>query len=82
MAPTRLTWAALLAMVAASGGCSSTSGTACNTDELPPEDPCFMRDCCETITVVPRADGSLERVPDGVDGGPGAQTRFCGACNG
>jgi hypothetical protein len=82
MPPSRLTWAALFAMVASSAGCGTTSGGSCDTSELPPEDPCFMRDCCDQITVVPRDDGTFERVPDGVDAGPGAQTRFCGACNG
>lgn len=81
MPPSRLTWAALFAMVASSSGCVGTTGS-CDTDSLPSDDPCFMRNCCDVVTVVPRADGGFDRVPDGVDGGPAATQRFCGACNG
>ncbi|MDQ3037375.1 MAG: hypothetical protein M3Y87_33580 [Myxococcota bacterium] len=82
MPPSRLTWAALFTMVASSSGCSGAFGGSCDTDQLPPDDPCFMRECCETVTVVPRPDGGFDPVPEGVDGGPTAQQRFCGACNG
>ena len=74
-------WAAMFALVSAASGCSGTSGS-CDTDRLPPSDPCFGRGCCETITVIPLPDGGVEVVPDGADAGVAAQTRFCGACNG
>ncbi len=75
-----LSWAALFALVAGGTGCST--GSSCDTSSLPPEDPCFMQSCCTTVTVVPLPDGGFMPVPSGVDAGPTAQTRFCGACNG
>ena len=71
----------MLALVSTSAGCSGIGGS-CNTDSLPPEDPCFMRACCDTVQVVPLPDGGVVAVPDGVDAGVPTQSRLCGACNG
>lgn len=80
MPPTRLSWAALATMLATSG-CSILDG-GCHTDDLPPSDPCYMRDCCEMVNVVRLPDGGFEEVPAGTDAGVPTETRFCGACNG
>jgi hypothetical protein len=81
MPPTRLSWAALATLVATSG-CSWISGGSCDTDNLPPSDPCFMRDCCETVNVIRLPDGGFVEVPAGSDAGVATETRFCGSCNG
>lgn len=78
----RLSWAAVLGLLTACAGCSSistnTAGT-CDTDKLPPTDPCFQKSCCDLITIGP--DGGV--IEDaGPDAGPGVTTRLCGACNG
>ena len=68
-----LTWAALLGLVTACGACSSAG--ECKTDELPPNDPCFQKACCETVNIGP--DGGVTE-----DAGPETTMRMCGACNG
>lgn len=75
----RLSWAAVLGLLTTCAGCgvTSTAGT-CDTDKLPPTDPCFQKSCCEQITVGP--DGGV--VDAGPDAGPDVTTRMCGACNG
>jgi len=73
IATSPLTWAALLGLVTACGACF-TDGP-CKTDELPPTDPCFQKQCCETVIL--DGDGGV------VDAeGPGTTFRLCGACNG
>jgi len=70
--PSNLTWAALVGLLATSS-CATSSASRCDTDKLPPADPCYKKGCCETV-------------PMPVDAGPGVDggttQRFCGACNG
>lgn len=80
MPSSRVTWTALATMLAASG-CSWSSGS-CDTDSLPPSDPCAGRGCCETVEEVVLPDGGVIPVPEGADAGVPTRRRFCGACNG
>lgn len=68
-----LTWAALFGLMTACAACSSDG--PCETDKLPPTDPCYQKACCESVTIGP--DGGVTE-----DAGPGTTTRLCGACNG
>ncbi len=71
-------WAAVLGLVTAAAGCASSGGT-CTTDELPKNDPCYGKGCCESVVVGP--DGGV--VEDaGSDPDAGTTSRLCGACNG
>lgn len=79
----RASWAAVLGLLTATAtayaGCGSTLDGGCHTDELPANDPCFMKGCCETVTL--GADGGV--IEDaGADAGAGSKVVFCGSCNG
>jgi len=80
MPPTPLTWAALATLLATSG-CSCV-GESCDTSNLAPSDPCYMRSCCDTVNVIRLPDGSFVEVPADTDAGVATETRFCGSCNG
>jgi hypothetical protein len=84
--PSALSWAALLGLVSVCGhtaGCASNStGATCDTQNLPPTDPCYKKSCCETVRI--GADGGVvsdDAGDAGTDAGP-ITYRMCGACNG
>lgn len=70
----------LVATCSQNAGCVSTLlESGCDTDSLPPSDPCYRKSCCDMVPVAVDAGAT-----DGGDAGEAGPTimRMCGACNG